>query len=1173
MVGGTSPRGANATAGAVNTGSGGGGGGFDGGGGNYLGGAGGSGFVVVRYALPAVTTPNLLGADDTGTTTDDITSTRTLRFFGNAPLTSSIQLSVATATSATDTDSSTGTWTNTGSACTANSTGGEWECTTAQLAPGLYKVRSTTTTNMDGLTDTQTSSTALVVNIDTTAPTVTSVAFTSDAGTDNTYKTGDIVSVSVAFSETVTVTGIPRIPILGLSSKFANYASGSGTNTLVFTHTVVALDTDTDGLAVTASTLALNSGTIKDVPGNNAILTHDAVAAQSAHKVDTTAPTVTSVAFTSDAGTDNTYKADDIISISATFSETVTVTGFPQIPIAGLTSKFANYSSGSGTNTLVFTYTVVSGDTDTNGLEVLVNRLTLNAGTITDIPGNNATITHTAVATQSAHKVDTTAPTITSVSYTSNAGTDNTYKTGDIISISVTFSEAVVITESPQIPILGLTNKFANYASGSGSSTIVFTYTVILGDTDTDGLAITANTLDLNSGTIRDIAGNNATLTHAAVATQSAHKVDTTAPTITSVSYTSNAGTDNTYKTGDIVSVSVTFSETVTVTSTPRISAVVGLSSKDANYSSGSGTNTLVFTYTVAALDTDTDGLEINADTLALNAGTIRDVSGNNAIITHAAVAAQSAHKVDTTAPTITGIAFSSDAGTDNTYKTGDIVNISVTFSEPVTASGTPLIPIVGLTNKSAFRESSSSGTNTLVFKYTIVSGDTDTDGLAISANTLIQNAGSTITDVPGNNATLTHAAVAAQSAHKVDTTAPTVTGVAFTSDAGTDNTYKADDIVSVSVTFSETVTVTSTPRISVLVGMSNKDADYSSGSGTNTLVFRYTIATGFTDSDGLAVSANMLSLNTGTITDVPGNNATLTHAAVANQSAHKVDTTAPTVSVVNSTTLNGFYKSGDVIAITVRFSEIVTVDTAGGTPALTLETGTVDSSAPYASGSGSETLVFNYTVQPGDTSSDLTYPTTNSISLNGGSITDVPGTNATLTLASPLAANSLAANKAFVIDGVTPSAPRITSAVETGTTITLNFSAPVSKATSVTGYQVQTSTNGSTWSTSSSTVAADATSYRITGLAPGTAYYVRIAAKYGASFGPYGYRFEKIYEVVNPTRTAAAAIQYASGFGLGVGDARATYSDTAFTRVRYRMATTYRGGNSYVDANFNRTF
>jgi hypothetical protein len=88
-------------------------------------------------------------------------------------LTASVQISVAAASSASDTDATTGEWTNTGSACTANSTGGEWECTTAQLAPGLYKVRSTATTAMDGLTDTTTSTTALVVNIDTTVPTVT----------------------------------------------------------------------------------------------------------------------------------------------------------------------------------------------------------------------------------------------------------------------------------------------------------------------------------------------------------------------------------------------------------------------------------------------------------------------------------------------------------------------------------------------------------------------------------------------------------------------------------------------------------------------------------------------------------------------------------------------------------------------------------------------------------------------------------------------------------------------------------------------------------------------------------------------------------------------------------------------------------------------------------------
>jgi hypothetical protein len=50
------------------------------------------------------------------------------------------------------------------------------------------------------------------------------------------------------------------------------------------------------------------------------------------------------------------------------------------------------------------------------------------------------------------------------------------------------------------------------------------------------------------------------------------------------------------------------------------------------------------------------------------------------------------------------------------------------------------------------------------------------------------------------------------------------------------------------------------------------------------------------------------------------------------------------------------------------------------GTPQLTLETGTVDRSVDYVSGSGTDTLLFNYTVQAGDTASDLDYLSSNAL-------------------------------------------------------------------------------------------------------------------------------------------------------------------------------------------------
>jgi hypothetical protein len=143
------------------------------------------------------------------------------------------------------------------------------------------------------------------------------------------------VSVSIIFSETVIVTGSPRIQLAGLTSKFATYASGSGTATLVFSYTVEAGDTDADGLAITANTLELNSGTIKDAANNNVTLTHSAITASASHLVDTTAPTVT-------------LAASAATSTSATI--TFTVTGNEAITCSTL-------STTSGTD---FTYTNIS---------------------------------------------------------------------------------------------------------------------------------------------------------------------------------------------------------------------------------------------------------------------------------------------------------------------------------------------------------------------------------------------------------------------------------------------------------------------------------------------------------------------------------------------------------------------------------------------------------------------------------------------------------------------------------------------------------------------------------------------------------------------------------------------------------------------------------------------
>ena len=83
------------------------------------------------------------------------------------------------------------------------------------------------------------------------------------------------------------------------------------------------------------------------------------------------------------------------------------------------------------------------------------------------------------------------------------------------------------------------------------------------------------------------------------------------------------------------------------------------------------------------------------------------------------------------------------------------------------------------------------------------------------------------------------------------------------------------------------------------------------------------------------------------------------------------------TVTSVSSTAADGSYKVGDALQITITFSENVTVN---GTPQLTLETGTSDAVVKYFSGSGSNTLNFNYNISSDHITTDLDYQAINSL-------------------------------------------------------------------------------------------------------------------------------------------------------------------------------------------------
>ncbi|MBV5310133.1 SwmB domain-containing protein, partial [Chromatium okenii] len=108
---------------------------------------------------------------------------------------------------------------------------------------------------------------------------------------------------------------------------------------------------------------------------------------------------------------------------------------------------------------------------------------------------------------------DSIVPTVQSVSSTEDA---KTYKVGVVIPITVKFSESVFVTGTPLLALeTGNLDRTATFdkISESDNKTLIFNYTVQSGDNSADLAYTTSNALSLNSGTIKDAAGNVATLT------------------------------------------------------------------------------------------------------------------------------------------------------------------------------------------------------------------------------------------------------------------------------------------------------------------------------------------------------------------------------------------------------------------------------------------------------------------------------------------------------------------------------------------------------------------------------------------------------------------------------------------------------------------------------------
>jgi len=213
----------------------------------------------------------------------------------------------------------------------------------------------------------------------------------------------ETIDIEVVYNENVDVTGAPRTALtLDSGTVYADYASGTGTNALIFTYTVGASDLAVAG-PVAVSPIDLNGGAIDDNIGGAAAGLTFTPPDMSLHIVDAVEPTILTV-VTPEDGTD--IDTAGIVNINVTFDENVDVVGIPQIPVfandgttplAGNTG-LADYVGGTGTAVLNFQYVVDAGDTEAVGIAIGAD-IALNGGTLKDAAGNAAVLTFIQVAT------------------------------------------------------------------------------------------------------------------------------------------------------------------------------------------------------------------------------------------------------------------------------------------------------------------------------------------------------------------------------------------------------------------------------------------------------------------------------------------------------------------------------------------------------------------------------------------------------------------------------------------------------------------------------------------------------------------------------------------------------------------------------------------------------
>ena len=811
---------------------------------------------------------------------------------------------------------------------------------------------------------------------DSTGPSMTiTAAGVADGATSNdttlalTFEAGE---VTTNFAEgDITLTG-------GNLSNFAANVNGT-TYTATFTPTG-------DG----ATTIDVEAGKFTDASSND-----NTAATQFNWTFDSTGPSMTiTAAGVADGATSN----DTTLALTFEAGEVTTNFAEGDITLAG--GNLSNFAANENGTTYTATFTP-TGDGATT--------IDVGAGTFTDASSNDNT-----AATQFNWTFDSTGPTVGSVAVPSNGS----YKEDGVLNFIVNTTEAVNVVGTPQIAVtVGSTAREAAYVADASTSTaLLFRYTVVAGDTDTDGVLV--GTLGLNGGTIKDAAENALNLTLNTVGATISVLVDTTAPTLSNVSIASNNAIDDSVANiGNIVTLLFESDEII-----DELTLIVSFQSggdaiKDQNifYSNDTGNNWAA-SYVVDKEDS------LGDVTYSIN---FSDLAGNEGAFI------SEEEDVYVTMPPVTTPCFSNCGGPEDPDAPTEV---TATYLVDPNDGGFPV---------------------TLVLQDANGAQLTDTSEISSVDVWIVEGEGVLSTNPTGTQITLTGDGDAlydfkvislSDGTVAISSSVTTVDGVTHEFDnlevefvAEVTEQTGTVDIVRQPALSGNTSVVTggllaTQPKIRLLDSDGLLDEENNetvieayiiqgfgslNGNGPETEV---QVRGGVAEFDLLALTGDLITAGAEGegyklifIANTPGENPKRYTSAISdvmkfNESLS--DFTAPTVTTVD-VPLPGSYREGVALNFTVHTSESLTVDTTGGTPQIAVTIGTDEAQAAYVSAGTSNELVFSYTVQAGETDTDGI--SVGALGLNGGTIKDFALNNMDPTL------NTVGATTSVLVDTTAP--------------------------------------------------------------------------------------------------------------------------------------------------------